>query len=116
MAPRRGPPSQQLVRGLRRGEVFALRWQSVNLEDGHLTVEEAVYEGAFGTPKTNAGAASRAVVRRDGPAVDGMEGARANHGAAGAGHLDDQRADLGLSMGRTRLESRAQPFLGLSPV
>jgi integrase len=35
--------------------VFALRWQGVNLEDGHLTVEEAVYEGAFGTPKTSAG-------------------------------------------------------------
>jgi integrase len=44
-----------LLTGLRRGELFALRWQSVNLEDGHLTVEEAVYEGAFGTPKTSAG-------------------------------------------------------------
>jgi integrase len=66
-----------LLTGLRRGELFALRWQSVNLEDGHLTVEEAVYEGAFGTPNTNAGAASRAVVRRDGPAVDSLGAPRA---------------------------------------
>jgi integrase len=27
----------------------------VDLVDGHLTVDEAVYEGAFGTPKTSAG-------------------------------------------------------------
>jgi integrase len=44
-----------LLTGLRRGELFALRWQSVNLAEGHLTVQEAVYEGAFGTPKTDAG-------------------------------------------------------------
>jgi integrase len=44
-----------LLTGLRRGEVFSLRWKNVNLEQRHLTVEEAVYEGAFGTPKTSAG-------------------------------------------------------------
>ena len=44
-----------MLAGLRRGELFALRWKSVSLEDGHLTVDEAVYEGAFGTPKTSAG-------------------------------------------------------------
>jgi integrase len=44
-----------LLTGLRRGEVFALRWKNVDLERQHLTVEEAVYEGAFGTPKTSAG-------------------------------------------------------------
>ena len=43
-----------LMTGLRRGELFALRWKSVNLAEGHLTVDEAVYEGAFGTPKTSA--------------------------------------------------------------
>lgn len=41
--------------GLRRGELFALRWKGVSLAEGHLTVDEAVYEGAFGTPKTSAG-------------------------------------------------------------
>jgi len=44
-----------LLTGLRRGELFALRWESVNLSERHLTVQEAVYEGAFGTPKTDAG-------------------------------------------------------------
>jgi integrase len=44
-----------LLTGLRRGELFALRWKAVNLADRHLTVQEAVYEGAFGTPKTDAG-------------------------------------------------------------
>jgi integrase len=44
-----------LLTGLRRGELFALRWQTVNLTEAHLTVQEAVYEGAFGTPKTDAG-------------------------------------------------------------
>jgi integrase len=44
-----------LMTGLRRGELFALRWKSVSAEDGHLTVDEAAYEGAFGTPNTSAG-------------------------------------------------------------
>lgn len=44
-----------MLTGLRRGELFALRWQAVNLTEAHLTVQEAVYEGAFGTPKTDAG-------------------------------------------------------------
>jgi len=44
-----------ILTGLRRGELFALRWKSLDLADGHLTVQEAVYEGAFGTPKTEAG-------------------------------------------------------------
>lgn len=44
-----------LMTGLRRGELFALRWKNVSVDEGHLTVDEAVYEGAFGTPKTSAG-------------------------------------------------------------
>ena len=45
-----------LLTGLRRGELFALRWKVLDLEAGQLLVQEAVYEGAFGTPKTMAGA------------------------------------------------------------
>ena len=41
--------------GLRRGELFALRWSAVNFTEKHLTVQEAVYEGVIGTPKTDAG-------------------------------------------------------------
>jgi integrase len=44
-----------LVSGLRRGELFALRWRNVDEQNQCLTVSEAVYEGAFSTPKTAAG-------------------------------------------------------------
>jgi integrase len=44
-----------LLTGLRRGELFALRWKAVDLDVGTLHVQEAVYEGMFGTPKTAAG-------------------------------------------------------------
>ena len=36
--------------------MFALRWRDLTEADQCLTVREAVYEGIFGTPKTEAGA------------------------------------------------------------
>jgi len=44
-----------LVTGLRRGELFALRWKDLGEGDATLSVREAVYEGRFDTPKTAAG-------------------------------------------------------------
>jgi integrase len=44
-----------LLSGLRRGELFALRWRDLDEERQCLIVREAVYEGRFGTPKTAAG-------------------------------------------------------------
>lgn len=44
-----------LFSGVRRGELFALRWQDVDEAGRVLKIDQAVYEGAFGTPKTEAG-------------------------------------------------------------
>jgi len=41
-----------VLTGLRRGELFALRWGAVDLEKGVLEVRESVYNGQFSTPKT----------------------------------------------------------------
>ena len=41
-----------LLTGLRRGELFALRWKSLDQENRCLNITEAVYEGHFDTPKT----------------------------------------------------------------
>ena len=38
--------------GLRIGELLALRWSSLDLESGTLTVRESVFEGKFQSPKT----------------------------------------------------------------
>jgi integrase len=44
-----------MLSGLRRGELFALRWKDIDEGARTLTVREAVYDGAFSTPKTAAG-------------------------------------------------------------
>jgi integrase/transposase len=41
-----------VLTGLRRGELFALRWGAVNFGKGTLDVRESVYNGHFSTPKT----------------------------------------------------------------
>ncbi len=44
-----------LLTALRRGELFALRWRDLDEPAGCLRVCEAVYEGTFDDPKTEAG-------------------------------------------------------------
>jgi integrase len=41
-----------ILTGLRVGEILGLRWRDVNLQRGELRVEQAVYRGCVGTPKT----------------------------------------------------------------
>lgn len=43
-----------LLSGIRRGELFALRWRTVNEQVRCLMIREAVYEGKFDKPKTEA--------------------------------------------------------------
>lgn len=38
--------------GLRRGEVFGLRWEDVDFTDGRIAVRRSIYQGAVTTPKT----------------------------------------------------------------
>ena len=44
-----------ILSGLRRGELFALRWKDIDEHARLLVVREAVYDGVFATPKTEAG-------------------------------------------------------------
>lgn len=44
-----------ILSGLRRGELFALRWKDIDERARLLTVREAIYDGVFSTPKTEAG-------------------------------------------------------------
>ncbi len=44
-----------MLSGLRRAELFALRWRDLEEQDRVLSVREAVYEGCVDTPKTEAG-------------------------------------------------------------
>ncbi len=41
-----------ILTGLRVGEILALRWQDVDLDEGELRVVQAVYRGCLGSPKT----------------------------------------------------------------
>jgi len=43
-----------ILSGLRRGELFALRWKDIDEHARLLTVRESVYDGTFGTPTTEA--------------------------------------------------------------
>jgi integrase len=44
-----------ILSGLRRGEIFALRWRDIDEQKQLLSVREAVYDTTFSTPKTEAG-------------------------------------------------------------
>ena len=44
-----------VLSGLRRGELFALRWKDIDVETQVLRLRQAMYDSAFDTPKTDAG-------------------------------------------------------------
>lgn len=59
-----------VLSGLRRGEIFGLRWKYVDFEDGSLTVAESSYEGRSSAPKTRA---ARRKVFVDVPVLDALK-------------------------------------------
>jgi len=50
--PSRSVASLLAMTGLRIGELLALRWQDVDLQNGFLSVRQTVYEGHFDEPKS----------------------------------------------------------------
>ena len=58
-----------VMSGLRRGEIFGLRWKFVNFADRSITVAESSYEGHSSAPKTRA---SRRMVFVDGAVLDAL--------------------------------------------
>jgi len=64
-----------ILTGLRRGEIFALRWKNIDWQAGNLTVSEAVFDGEFNSPKTEAG--NRVVPLSD-PALELLTECRVN--------------------------------------
>ena len=58
-----------VLSGLRRGEIFGLRWKYVDFEEGSVTVAECSYEGHASAPKTRA-SRRRAFVDR--PAIEAL--------------------------------------------
>jgi integrase len=58
-----------VLSGLRRGELFALRWKHVDLVDRSIVVAESIYLGRTATPKTKA---SRRKVFLDGVVLDSL--------------------------------------------
>jgi integrase len=62
-----------LLIGLRRGEIFGLRWKYVDFEEGSVIVAECSYEGHASAPKTRA---SRRKVFVDTPAIEALSRVR----------------------------------------
>jgi integrase len=58
-----------VLSGLRRGEIFGLRWKYVNFEEGSVIVAECSYEGHAAAPKTRA---SRRKAFADTPAMEAL--------------------------------------------
>ena len=58
-----------VLSGLRRGEIFGLRWKYVDFEEGSVIVAECSYEGHASAPKTRA---SRRKVFVDTPAIEAL--------------------------------------------
>ena len=63
-APSRTLASLLVLTGLRIGELLALRWRNIDLENGELRVMQSVYHGHFDVPKTPRGQRSVPLGRR----------------------------------------------------
>jgi integrase len=91
-----------ILSGLRRGEVFALRWRDIDLVQRQLTVRESVYDGHFGTPKTEAGvrqvplSSPALTLMSDTVGAHGLKRARVRHPDGGAAGTEQRAASAHL--------------------
>ncbi len=65
-----------LLSGFRRGEIFGLRWKSVDFAEGSILVAESIFGGRLAPVKTRA---SRRKVFVDGTVLDALRGLRPAH-------------------------------------
>ena len=65
-----------VLSGLRRGEIFGLRWKWVDFAEGAILIVEANYEGRSAPPKTRA---SRRKVFVDAIVIEALKGLRPTH-------------------------------------
>ena len=77
-----------MLSGLRRGELFALRWRDFDEQNQCLTVRESVYEGAFQHAQDSRRGSTDSAVRRRRDADGGLESAREAYRTRGVGVLD----------------------------
>jgi hypothetical protein len=104
-----------LLGGARRGELFAFRWRDFDDANRCLQVREAVYEGVFDEPKTDAGARSQnqaifglRFVSRPAAVCCSLLPGKGKKRAISQERFPRRRSSIGEGQGRTMLSRRRE--------